>query len=711
MKQKFTFLAIAAFMAGTMHLAAQTVAEGPDGLKHCGTDEQMRKVFAEHPELKADFDASQAQAEAQDQIDFLNGYHSTERNGNPGVQDFSAPSYIIPVVFHIIHDYGYEDISDAQVIDEVRILNRDYRKNNPDTNVIVPQFTSIAADTKIEFRLANLDPNGNCTNGIDRIASAQTYIGDDGSKLNYWPRNHYLNVWVVKNISSGAAGYAYLPNGAPTASVDGVLILSTYIGSIGTGSSSTSRALTHEIGHFLNLQHTWGNTNNPGVACGNDGVNDTPYTKGWTTCNLTSNDICNPGTVENVQNYMDYSYCSRMFTAGQKTRMTSALNSANGQRNQLSTASNWTFTGINNNPANVCAPHADFLPNAQVYCCAGSSVTFTDISWNGHPTSWNWSFPGGTPTTSTDSMPVIQYNTPGLYAVTLTAANGSGSNTLTRTGIVKVFSTTAQYSNWNYTEGFESATTFTNDWIIVNPQGNGWARVTTAAATGTASAKITNATTMAGTVDEMISPAIDLSAITSPVFTFKVAYRQRATGDLDKLHVYTSTDCGNTWSQRYVKSGTTLSTGAATTSAFTPSASEWRTETVNISAISSSTNVRFKFTFDSQGGNNIYVDDINIAGVNGIDAPDLGIQHFAVFPNPAQDNTLVSFSLDKSQDVTLQLFDMTGRVVSTIYSGNLAEGEQQFQLQQPAEILSKGIYFVRLTTAEGRMVTQKLIVE
>lgn len=712
MKKKFTLFASAAFLFGTLKLLAQNPNLGPDGYLHCGTDDQMRKVFAEHPELKAQFDAEQAKAEAQDAFDFAHGYYNTTNTRSNANSAQTAPAYIIPVVFHIIHDYGSENITDAQVLDEMRILNNDYRKLNADTTAIRPAFVSVATDAQIEFRLANIDPSGNCTNGIDRVYSVETYIGDDGSKLNYWPRNKYLNVWVVKDISSGAAGYAYLPSGAPSASVDGILILSTYIGSIGTGSVGTSRALTHEIGHFLNLQHVWGNTNNPGVACGNDGVTDTPVTKGWTSCvSSSASHICNAAIEENVQNYMEYSYCSNMFTTGQRTRMQAALNSPNGQRNALPTASNLTATGALNSPPNVCAPKADFLPNDKLFVCEGGSLNFQSICSNGQPTAWNWSFPGGTPSTSTDSMPTIQYNTVGVYAVTMTVSNSAGSNSLTRTAHVKVSSTTAQYNNWQYYEGLESSSIFSADWTIVNLQGNAWTRITTSAASGTASAKLTNTSAMAGTVDEMVSPSINMTAISTPLFTFKLAYRQRTSTNTDRLRVFVSTDCGKTWSQRYSKSGTTLSTGTATSSStYAPTASEWRTETVSLSNVLTQANVRIKFTFESDGGNSIYLDDINITGTSGINAPEAGIQHFEVFPNPVQDNTTVSFSLDKSQKVSLQLFDMTGRMIMEMYNGMLSEGEHQFPIQF-AEKITSGLYFVRLSTSEGRSVTQKMVVE
>lgn len=703
MKQILCALTAAALLS-TAALNAQSPHNGHDhnDLIPCGTDQQMARVFAENPQLKAEFEAREAEAEAADRAAFATGYMDNTRSVMP-------PVYIIPIVFHIIHNYGAENISDAQIIDQVRILNEDFRKLNADTSLVVPGFQGIVADAEIEFRLANLDPNGNCTNGIDRIVSQETYIGDDGSKLNYWPRANYLNVWVVNTISSGAAGYAYLPGTAPSASVDGIMILSTYIGSIGTGNPGTSRALTHEIGHFLNLQHTWGSTNNPGVSCGNDGVSDTPITEGWTSCNLTNNDVCNPGIDENVQNFMEYAYCSRMFTTGQRTRMRSALTSSVASRSTLWSAANLTATGVNNNPPNVCAPEADFKPGSIVTICAGGSVAFTDQSWKGTPTSWSWSFPGGTPSTSTSQNPTITYSTPGVYSVTLTASNASGSDAFTRTNFVQVLSSSAQYSNSTYVEGMENASTFSSDWTIVNPGGNGWVRSTATAFTGAACVRYDNTSNSGGQIEELIGSTINMSAIANPVFTFRVAYALRATGDNDRLRVLVSTNCGQTWTQRYAKSGSILATAPTTSGSFTPNASQWRLETVSLnSSLQSATNVRIKFEFESDGGNDVYIDDINIVSPTSVSSPDLNISQFTVFPNPAQENTTAMFTLTESMQTDIQVIDLTGREVMAVYSGELQPGEHRFDLNTAA--LSKGIYFVRLRAGNG-FVTQKLVVE
>ena len=143
-----------------------------------------------------------------------------------------------------------------------------------------------------------------------------------------WPQNKYMNVFVCID-PDGAAGYTLNPSGwLPVTGMYGsIYIRHTYFGSIGTGNYALARAFSHEVGHWLNLSHPWGPNNNPGNAasCGDDdGVTDTPNTIGWTSCNL-SGTTCS--SLDNVQNFMEYSYCSRMFTAGQAARMNTALQS------------------------------------------------------------------------------------------------------------------------------------------------------------------------------------------------------------------------------------------------------------------------------------------------------------------------------------------------------------------------------------------------
>ena len=145
----------------------------------CGTDAATKEFIEKHPELKMNIENLE---QSLNSIDI----NSLQKN--------RAGNYIIPIVFHVIHNYGPENISEAQIKDQVRVLNEDFQKRNADTNLILSTFKPLIANVGFEFRLATIDPQGNCTNGIDRIASHRTFFGDETSKLNPWSRNRYLNI-------------------------------------------------------------------------------------------------------------------------------------------------------------------------------------------------------------------------------------------------------------------------------------------------------------------------------------------------------------------------------------------------------------------------------------------------------------------------------------------------------------------------------------
>ena len=179
------------------------------------------------------------------------------------------------------------------------------------------------------------------------------------------------------------------------------------------------------MGHCFNLLHPWGGTNSPGVSCGDDFVGDTPQSIGWDNCNL-SGSVCNPPAIENVQNYMEYSYCDVMFTTGQVARMHATLNATANGRNNLWTPGNLTATGTDGNPPVICTPIADFQAD-NIAVCTGTAINFKDLSWKAPITSWNWSFPGGVPATSTDSTPVVTYPAAGTYDASLIVTSSTGS--------------------------------------------------------------------------------------------------------------------------------------------------------------------------------------------------------------------------------------------------------------------------------------------
>ncbi|PKH49876.1 hypothetical protein CXF68_03800 [Tenacibaculum sp. Bg11-29] len=241
----------------------------------------------------------------------------------------------IPVVVHVIYKNSQENISLAQIQSQIDVLNEDYRRTNADAD----NTWSQATDSQIEFKLATIDANGNPTTGITRKSSNKTSWGtNDAMKkssqggVNPWDASQYLNMWVC-NIGGGILGYAQFPGGS--ASTDGVVMSPQYFGSADKGSGfylsapfDKGRTATHEVGHFLNLRHIWGDG-----GCGvDDFVSDTPESDASNGGCKTTHVSC--GTVDMVQNYMDYSddACMNLFTVGQKSRMRTVLESGGSRR-------------------------------------------------------------------------------------------------------------------------------------------------------------------------------------------------------------------------------------------------------------------------------------------------------------------------------------------------------------------------------------------
>lgn len=630
---------------------------------------------------------------------------------------------IIPVVVHIIHNYGPENVSKAQVLNAISILNRDFQLLNADTASIIPAFKSRRGAPNFEFRLAKIDPDGNCTDGITRTVSTLTFSADDNVKdLISWPTNKYFNIWVVDAISFGAGGYAYLPGSSPCNGCDGVVVLNTQFGNIGTsnGGNFSERTLTHEAGHWFNLNHTWGSSNDCGSSCnGSDNVSDTPKTNGsCLACDLAQADC---GVLANVQNYMDYSTCTVMFTAGQATRMLAAANSSIGGRSNLSSNANLIATGTNDGfVASPCAPIADFLFDPS-RTCAGNSVTFTDVSYGAdidQTWEWNWDFPGATPSTSSEQNPTVTYPTPGSYNVTLVATNSAGSNSVTKSQIIKVYPSPG-IQTMPLIEGFENAQFPVNpsnnllNWEVSPTSGTTWVRTTTAAATGSASLAVNCALLDSSEKRDFFSPVMDMTTTTqSPLeLKFKVAYRFNGNTN-DVLKVYISTNCGESWQVRYSKTGAQLATVGNGTGNFVPtSASDWRTETVNINGLANkdAAMIRFEVTADGSG-QRLYIDDINIGGESvGIEEQTMSNIGLNVYPNPITNQTLINISSEKGGMATLTLFDITGRTIAARNLTLQANNGINIDFGSLAPALPAGVYNIRMQL-DGNVVNRRVII-
>lgn len=677
----------------------------------CGTDIMRKKAIEQNPEILN----QEAQLEEFTKT-FTEQY---EQNASTA----RSATYIIPVVFHIIHDYGTENITDEQIFDAIDRMNQDYSKTNADFDATITEFLGIAADCQIEFRLAQKNLGGGCVNGIERIPSMLTYNATDDAKLNPWQPGHYLNIWVAKVLPEGVAAYAYYPGAISgfLAMKDGIICLSNFVGGIGTSSEYYSHTLSHEAGHWMNLQHPWGNTNDPGVECGDDQVSDTPVTKGSNlVCNLSLS-TCNPPIIENVQNFMEYSYCETMFTEGQKTRMFAALNSETANRSTIWSEENLILTGTNDGYVpGTCAPVADFYSDSR-FVCAGSAVTFHDVSWNGGSTSRTWTFEGGSPSTSTDENPSVTFSEKGWHKVTLEASSSGGSNTKSVDEYIYV-STDVIYNDTYYGD-FNDETQAREDWVFYNKyqdsQAFDW-RSNNGYGGSNGCAWLNSRFGPFGDKDELISPSFNLdgSAADSIFFRYSTTSYSPAVSYMSStIKLWYSIDCGKTWTQIFsnILEGEELFTAYSGDVNFVPiHTSQWRTGRFSIPILAKNANVKFKieFTYDSFS-NNVFIDDFNFSSAPvAIEDATSSIGTFNIAPNPASSQTSVNveYNLEMSGNVTLSIYDLLGNIVADIPLGEQPIGMQHFTLNLNNYHIATGNYLFKLSDGNSYQ-TQKMTIE
>ena len=245
----------------------------------------------------------------------------------------------IPVVFHVVYNTTAQNIADSKLTAQISQLNLDYSKLNTD-NASTPTIFQPTGNMDIQFCLATRDPNGNATTGIERRQTTVTsFSTNDAMKyyaqggLDAWPSSSYLNIWVC-NMGNSILGYAQFPGGA--SATDGVVLLYSAVGSVlnpAGGAFGLGRTATHEVGHWLNLRHIWGDAN-----CGSDLVSDTPThnTSNYGCPTYPHYSTCTGSPVEMTMNFMDYTddACMYMFSNGQAVR-SQALFATGGARSSL----------------------------------------------------------------------------------------------------------------------------------------------------------------------------------------------------------------------------------------------------------------------------------------------------------------------------------------------------------------------------------------
>lgn len=714
-------------LTGTL-LAAATLGAHGQAPRPCGTDQAMREA------LGAGYDS------------WWQGYRQQLEalSRNPPGSAPVGPRFIVPVVMHIIHDNGSSNISDAQVYDAMRILNEVFQEADPDTAQVIPYFKSRIGNANLEFRLAKLDPQGNCTSGITRHYSPLTHSAGENVKSlpgASWPGQRYLNVWIVEAIASGAAGYSYIPCGVGPAT-EGVVIRNDYFGSIGNSPNVqyNRHAFPHEVGHYLGLPHTWGGTNTPGTpgnCSDDDGVSDTPNTTGYSfNCNVNSPSC--PGSVDslsNVQNIMDYAGCPAMFTQGQALVMNGGVAGRFACRTLMVTQANLEFTGVADGMViPPCLPVAyltaagpgSALPIQRI--CQGDSLRFQAAVYNiapGTPVTYQWSFPGGQPSTSTSDNPSVLYSTAGTFDVKLRVTSPTGLDSTARSGYVVVRSTVAGAST-PIIEQFEDAAFPANssdpnrNWEITPTSGTRWEYTTLAAGQGTGSVRLRLQNTVRGNDYDLVSPNIVITnTVQRPYLHFRRAYAQRSTSSADKLTISYSTDCGRSWITRggtAVRVGAALATTTPMSGSFVPTAAQWRQDSVLIQTqpLAAGAHLMLRLRVTSDAGNTLYLDDLRLGGtmVLGLGSALDPALMLDVVPNPSDgaETTLRLVTSPARGAATVRVYDATGRLIGQPWRVSQTGSPQEIHLSTVAGKLAAGVYLVELSTADGTRLTQRALV-
>lgn len=711
----------------------------------CGTDDLYRRLTKENPAISA---TELALNEA-----IKNAIEAEKASGK--LFKTTAITLDVPIVVHIVHDYGTEYIPDATIFDAVAYWDKVFNKENADTVDVIPNLKKYIGNPQIRLHLATIDPSGKPTTGITRRQSYLSAQGSDYAKVDAWPNNKYLNIWFINKFSaahSGAAAYAYYPSSAVYFPwYDGVIGLASYI--------NTDKAIPHEIGHTMNLAHTWGSTNNPGVACGDDDVEDTPPTYGHTSCSATDlyDTRCATGYIDaggavipnsplaadttNTQNIMDYSYCSKMFTGGQAARMRAALTSSVAGRNNLYSPTNLAATG-----ALAARPDLPAIPDFSVekgvlswggstaervfFSCQGNTTQFRFInrSWNDTITGVNWVLSNGASTSSASSNSVItSFSDPGWASVSLTAnGNNTAPVTISRQAVYvasntaitgaygQYFTAESDFANWPmfnyYGNNFKWEYNASNGY----PNGYGCIRYRSFDSRPAPEryAGIAN-----GDYDDIYTPAFDLTSFhpgssnlnlnfyTAGCATTKTDYN-------DSMQIFASTNCGDTWVRIASLKFTDFMNNSLRDAEFAPtSAANWKAQTIAIPGAQRTAKTFFRIRYwPSTGSNNLYLDNFTISpwttDIKEIEANAASVK---IAPNPASGNTQLYFTLSQSGEAQYTVRDISGKEIfrKTINgTANTFITETIDRSIFPAS----GLYLVTLTQSEQTS-TQKLIIQ
>ncbi len=352
-----------------------------------------------------------------------------------------------------------------------------------------------------------------------------------------------------------------------------------------------------------------------------------------------------------------------------------------------------------------------FAPTVTIKNNGTTTMTSVDVTYSydaGSPTVYNWTGSLAAGATTVVTLPSATF-TAGAHTMDATTSNpnaGLDNNNTNNSQTYSFTINTAAATGAPYTNNMTTATFPYANWLLNDADAAfPWTRVTT---NGGCLKKDCYTDGNIGSIDDFIIEPVDMTALTSGSLQFNVANRRYSAAYTESLEVLVSSDCGATWTSVWMKSGNALSTVTGyQTTAFTPTATQWRAECADLSAFSGDSKVFVMFRCTNGYGNNMFVDDINISGavcptgINDVAADNTNMQ---LFPNPANTTANVSFELASKEEVTLNIYNTLGELVSSENKGELAPGKQVVSFN--TENLANGMYMVELVTGDSKTVTR-----
>jgi hypothetical protein len=555
--------------------------------------------------------------------------------------------YQVPVVVHVIHNGeaigSGTNISDAQILSQIAVLNKDYQRLNVDASDTPPEFQPVAGNMDVEFVLAKQDPEGLASSGIVRVQGSKSVwsINDNYElkALSYWPAEDYMNIWVC-NIT-GLLGYAQFPvsglpgleNSSNNRLTDGIVIAYNAFGSEDDGPFNLinkykkGRTTTHEVGHFFGLRHVWGDDD--GQCDGSDYVTDTPN-QGDRSSGCPSYPQMSCGVSTMFQNFLDYTddACMNLFTSGQVGRMITVLEnsprrasllSSPGLDDPLPASNDLGIRDIISPLAGECTNEITPVIEVKNYGINTVSAATIAVQIDGSVVETK-TFTINPPLSPMASATLNFTPAPlpsGLHNIDFEIVETNGgsdggpsNNDMGRSVLIP------EFISLPVTEAFNS---IPPSWQIINPDlKTTWTLATAPNANPSNTAMkmdFYNYEDNLGEIDVLITPVFSLTDDPVALLLFDVAYA-RFQDDNDGLKVVVLSDCNadvTAGTVVYDKSGADLQTRPPTSSDFVPiNDSQWRNELVDLSAFAGQSNLQLAFVGINDWGNNLYLDNISI---------------------------------------------------------------------------------------------------